>query len=101
MVKFSKNVKCPASEDLLKFQNNDLDFKESEKVKKHLSVCEFCSSEADLYMHFPKNDFCFNNEQIPLPLLELAEALLGNKHKDFRFLNKLLCDNESLILKQA
>ena len=101
MVKFSKSVKCPASEDLLKFQNNILDNKESEKVKKHLVVCEFCSSEVDLYMHFPQNEFRLNTEAIPQPLLELAEALLGNKHKDFRFLNKLLCEKDGLTLKQA
>jgi uncharacterized protein (UPF0276 family) len=101
MAKFSKSVKCPASEDLLKFQNNTLDSKDCEKVAKHLSICEFCASEADLYMHFPENEVHIIEEQIPQPLRELAEALLGNKGADFRLLNRLLCDNESLILKQA
>jgi len=34
--------------------------------------------------------------EIPIPLLELAEALLGNKHKDFSVLNKLLSENEGV-----
>jgi hypothetical protein len=52
-------------------------------------------------MHFPESEVYIIHEKIPQPLRELAEALLGNKSADFRLLNKLLCDNESLILKQA
>jgi hypothetical protein len=101
MVKFIKSSKCPASEDLLKYQNCNLNSCESEKIEKHIFVCDFCSSEVDFYEHFPQNEFALDNAEIPQPLLELAEALLGNKHKDFRLLNKLLCDNESLSLNQA
>jgi hypothetical protein len=101
MAKFSKSVKCPASEDLVNFQNNNLDSIGFERVAKHITVCEFCASESDLYMHFPESEVYIIHEKIPQPLRELAEALLGNKSADFRLLNKLLCDNESLILKQA
>jgi hypothetical protein len=101
MEKFSKSVNCPASEDLVNFQNKALDSLNLERIANHISVCEFCASESDLYMHFPESDVFMIQEKIPQPLRELAEALLGNKSTDFRLLNKLLCDNESLILKQA
>ena len=35
--------------------------------------------------------------EIPLPLYELAEALLSNKHKEFSLLNKLLNESEVKI----
>ena len=101
MVTFCKNVKCPSSENLLEFINRELSVKETEKIGKHLLSCVFCSSEIELYEHCPQNNEIVADAEIPLPLFQLAEALLGNKHKDFRLLNKLLSENESLSLNQA
>jgi hypothetical protein len=101
MITFCKNAKCPSSENLLEFINGELPARETEKIGKHLSACEFCSSEIELYEHCPQNDEIVADAGIPLPLYQLAEALLGNKHNDFRLLNKLLNENESFTLNQA
>ncbi len=104
MITFCKNAKCPSSEHLLEFIGGNLSARESEKVAKHLSGCEFCSSEMELYEHCPQNNEInetVEDAEIPLPLFQLAEALLGNRHKDFRLLDKLLNENESLSLNQA
>jgi hypothetical protein len=101
MITFCKNAKCPSSEHLLDFIGGELSARESEKVGKHLSGCEFCSSEMELYEHCPQTEEVVADVEIPLPLFQLAEALLGNRHKDFRLLNKLLSENESLSLNQA
>jgi hypothetical protein len=101
MITFCKNAKCPPSENLLDFINGKLSVRDTEKIGKHLSVCEFCSSEIELYEHCPQNDEIVADAEIPLPLYQLAEALLGNRQKDFRLLNNLLSEKESLSLNQA
>jgi hypothetical protein len=101
MITFCKNAKCPSSENLLAFSNGELSAKDTGKIGKHLTECEFCSSEIELYEHCPQTDEVVADAEIPLPLYQLAEALLGNKHKDFRLLNKLLSETEGLSLNQA
>ncbi len=101
MITFCKNVACPSSETLLEFITGELLEKDAGNIRKHLTACEFCSSEIELYEHCPQHDEIVADAEIPLPLYQLAEALLGNKHTDFRLLNKLLSENESLSLNQA
>jgi hypothetical protein len=101
MITFCKNAECPSSENLLAFSNGELSAKDTGKIGKHLTDCEFCSSEIELYEHCPQTDEVVADAEIPLPLYQLAEALLGNKHKDFRLLNKLLSETEGLSLNQA
>ena len=74
MVTFCKATNCPSSQELLAFQNSEVEF----------------------YAHYPPSEEIVARVEIPLPLYELAEALLGNRHKDFLTLNKLLCDNEGV-----
>jgi hypothetical protein len=101
MVNFCKNASCPSSENLLGLINHELSLKAAEKIGKHLEECEFCASEIELYEHFSQNDEVVPETKIPTPLYQLAEALLGNKQKNFSLLNKLMNDNESLTLNQA
>lgn len=96
MVTFCKNVNCPSSQELLDFQSGEILSKAQKKIERHLAVCEFCASEVEFYSHYPQAEDTIAKVEIPLPLLELAEALLGNKHKDFSTLNRLLCENESV-----
>ncbi len=96
MITFCKDVNCPSSQELLAFQYGETPSKEQKKIEKHLTVCEFCTSEVEFYAHYPQSEEAIAKVEIPLPLLELAEALLGNKHKDFSTLNRLLCENESV-----
>ncbi|MCY7376322.1 MAG: hypothetical protein LH472_10175 [Pyrinomonadaceae bacterium] len=96
MVTFCKDVNCPSSPELLAFQCGETSAKEGGKIERHLAVCEFCASEVEFYQHYPQAEESIAKVEIPIPLLELAEALLGNKHKDFSTLNKLLCENESV-----
>lgn len=67
---------------------------EREKIETHIAACEFCASEVEFYAHYPQSEETVATVEIPIPLYELAEALLNDKHKNFLALNKLLCENE-------
>ncbi len=96
MVTFCKDTNCPSSLELLEFQGGETTARETGKIERHLAVCEFCASEVEFYQHYPQAEEIVAKVEIPIPLLELAEALLGNKHKDFSALNKLLCEKEGV-----
>ncbi len=97
MVTFCKNVNCPASPDLLAFQNGEAMGKERREIAAHLETCEFCAREVEFYAHYPQaEEDSGAHVEIPLPLYELAKALLNDKHKDFSLLNRLLCENEGV-----
>ena len=101
MITFYKSVNCPASQDLLAFQKGETSTKENAEILQHLEVCEFCSSEVEFYSHFPQSEESVAIVDIPLPLFQLAEALLGNGHKKFSMLNQMLNENEGLSLNKA
>lgn len=96
MITFCKSANCPSSQDLLVFQTGGTAVKERRKVESHLAACEFCTAEVEFYAHYPQAEETVPRVAIPIPLYELAEALLSNKHKDFLALNKLLCENEGV-----
>ncbi len=101
MVTFCKGLNCPSSQKLLAFESGEASEKEVQAMRKHFSTCEFCATEAEFYAHYPQGEEAITEVEIPLPLYELAEALLSNRHKDFSLLNKLLCENEDLTLEKA
>ena len=98
MINFCKNANCPASQKLLAFQNGEVSAKERKTISTHLAACEFCAAEVEFYAHYPQTEeeSVTDGTEIPVPLYELASALLGNKHKDFSLLNQLLCQSESV-----
>ncbi len=96
MVTFCKSTNCPASQDLLSFENGTAPIEERGNIETHLAACEFCASEVEFYAHYPPAEESVTKVEIPIPLYELAEALLSNRHKDFTLLNKLLCENEGV-----
>lgn len=97
MITFCKSTDCPSSQQLLAFENGgEVSAKERGNIETHLAACEFCASEVEFYAHYPQAEESVAKVEIPIPLYELAEALLGNKHKDFLALNKLLCESEGV-----
>lgn len=85
MAKFCKNEDCPTSEDLLAFQNGEVELSEGAEIRRHLAVCEFCSAEVEFYESYPPNgeqDDSVEADSMPTPLFELAEALLIKKRDD-------------------
>ena len=92
MVTFCKSANCPSSQKLLAFQNGDVAEKDTQIIRTHLEGCEFCAAEVEFYAHYPQSEETISEVEIPLPLYELAEALLSNRHKDFSLLNKLLSE---------
>ena len=94
MVNFCKNANCPSSPDLLKFQNSEISQKEKRGIERHLAACEFCAAEVEFYKHYPQAEERIETDEIPRPLYELAETLLGNRRNDFSMLNNLLGENE-------
>ena len=101
MIDFCKSVNCPSSQELLTYQMGNASESLSEEIIRHTESCEFCAAEIDFYAHYPQIEETIKTEEIPTPLLELAEALLNNKHKDNFFLSKILSENEGLTLKEA
>ncbi len=96
MVTFCKSAVCPSSTDLLSFQDGEISLCGQERIEAHLTVCEFCASELEFYAHYPQSEETVATVEIPIPLYELAQALLNNKHKDFSVLNQLLIENEGV-----
>ena len=95
MINFCKNVSCPASQKLLSFQKGEVLVEEGKIISGHLAACEFCAAEVEFYAHYPQSEEeLVAKVEIPVPLFELASALLGNKHKDFSLLNQLHCQND-------
>ncbi|MCD9187865.1 MAG: hypothetical protein LUM44_15700 [Pyrinomonadaceae bacterium] len=90
MKSFSKNVSCPSSPKLLAFQKGDISLNEGITIQRHLIHCDFCAAEVEFYEHFPPIEDKIEATEMPKPLRELAEALLGNRSKDFSVLDKLL-----------
>jgi hypothetical protein len=97
MINFCKNASCPASQDLLAFQNGETPPNKILPIRNHLSECEFCAAEVEFYAHFPQaeEEECIERE-IPAALFELAEAILSNKQKNFLQLNQLLGETDKL-----
>ncbi len=83
---------CPSSENLLAFEDGEVSTPESERIEAHLSVCEFCASEVEFYAHYPQSEEPVATVEIPLPLYELAHALLSIKHKDYSVLNEFFIE---------
>ena len=96
MITFCKSAICPASRDLLAYQTGEISPCEREKIESHLVLCEFCASEVEFYAHYPQSEEIVATVEIPIPLYELAHALLNNRHKDFSLLNRLLDENKVL-----
>ncbi len=83
---------CPSSENLLTFQDGEFSTVENERIETHLAVCDFCASEVELYAHCPQSEDLVATVEIPIPLYELAHALLNIKHKDYSVLNELFSE---------
>lgn len=96
MVTFCKSGNCPSSQSLLAFQNSRISDKRRKEIKAHFAACEFCAAEAEFYAHYPQSEEKVARVEIPIPLFDLAKALLDDKHKDFSVLNQLLGETESV-----
>lgn len=101
MINFYKHANCPSSQDLLAFQKEEFSFETGTLIKEHIEICEFCEAEVEFYAHYPQSEEKVKAETIPLPLYELAEALLSNRCRDFSVLDKLFGKNKGLELRKA
>jgi hypothetical protein len=101
MINFRKNENCPSSFQLLAFQRESLVTGGGDSIRGHLAACEFCSAEVEFYTHYPQAEENVEAVEIPVPLFELAQALLRNQHKDFSMLDSLLGENEGLTLEKV
>lgn len=101
MFNFCKSLNCPTSAQLVRFEKGEASPGLREKITRHIRFCEFCAAETEFYAQYPLSDERVVPEKIPTPLLELAEALLTDKHKDDFFLAKLLGEKDTLALKKA
>ena len=100
MITFCKSAICPSSQNLLAFENGEVSVAEGERIEVHLAVCEFCASEVEFYAHYPPSEETVATVEIPLPLYELAEALLNNKHKEYFSLSELLRETKGFTLEK-
>lgn len=102
-LKFYKTGVCPSSEALLAYNSEtDSFFTESDAMTAHLADCEFCSAELHFLINVPPPETsCAQPSEVPPALRQLAEALLGNKQKEFRLREILLSGSEHLTMKSA
>jgi hypothetical protein len=79
---FCKNEDCPSSQELLDFQNGDIDRERGVDIRIHMGFCEFCAAEVEFYSRFPQlaDDADDVVCEIPASLYELAQALLQNPY---------------------
>ena len=80
MATFRKQEDCPASQQLLAYQQGDLGLEDGRLIGKHLAACEFCSSEVEFYEHYPvarEVEESPSETKMPAPLYELAESILN------------------------
>ncbi len=96
MVTFCKSPVCPSSQVLLRYENGETSIAECKGIEAHLTVCEFCASELEFYAHYPQSEEPVATVEIPIPLYELAQALLNIKHRDCTALDRLFSENESV-----
>jgi hypothetical protein len=82
MATFRKQEDCPTSQQLLAYQLGDLELSACRPIGRHLSACEFCTSEVAFYERYPvarDTEDTPAEAKMPKPLFELAEALLNRK----------------------
>ena len=103
MTGFCKNEDCPSSNELLDFQNGDLERPRGSEINRHLATCDFCEAEVEFYSIYPQAQDDNRDEvsEIPAPLYELAEALLKNRHGDAVTLNSLLKENTGVVIDKV
>lgn len=85
MATFRKQEDCPPSQQLLAYQLGDLESTVSRPIGRHLSVCEFCTSEVAFYERYPVTREAEEGPaetRMPKPLFDLAEALLNRTRGD-------------------
>jgi len=83
MESFHKTKDCPSSQKLAASVDLDCD-----QLREHLSECEFCDAELEFYRRYPPLEEKVDPENIPQPLLELADALM-HQRRDLSELHKL------------
>jgi hypothetical protein len=101
MMTFCKSPKCTSSETLLSFQKGEISGKAAQKIEKHLESCEFCTAEVEFYNKYPQSDEVMATVEMPVPLFELAKALLSNRNEGSQMLDKLASESETLHLKEV
>lgn len=101
MIDFCKNPSCPTSQDIFAYQAENIAVNERADIQIHISNCDFCGAEAEIYSRYPVNkNEPKQNADIPIALRELAESLLNNSQGN-KLLNSLLIESEGLKLKEA
>lgn len=78
---FRKTGLCPDSDALCSFATAETPDVEASDVEAHISECDFCSMEVDLYRRFPLEAVEVETPRIPRALLALATRVLGASRK--------------------
>ena len=76
---FGKKENCPSSVELLAFSHSAADPRRIPELRRHLTFCDFCAAELELYIHFPPDDEAAEAGPIPKHLFDLAESILKRK----------------------
>jgi hypothetical protein len=79
---FGKKENCPTSHELLSFSNGEVADGRIRVIRWHLTFCDFCAAELELYIQFPPTDQTVEVSAMPRHLRELAESILKKKQID-------------------
>jgi hypothetical protein len=76
---FGKKEDCPASTELLALSEGEFRHGRFPKLRWHLTFCDFCAAEFELYLRFPPLSEEVEAPPIPRHLFQLAESILKRK----------------------
>ena len=77
--RFCKTVRCPSSEELLRYRRRTLMITERFVIEKHLRDCEFCSAELELLKRHRFYIERASTAEMPSNLRRLAEHLFSRR----------------------
>jgi hypothetical protein len=79
---FGKMENCPTSHELLAFSHGEVADGRIGVIRWHLTFCDFCAAELELYVQFPPSDQKVAASPMPRHLRELAESIMKKKPID-------------------
>ena len=76
---FGKKESCPTSVELSAAAAGEKKPTNIAKFRWHLTFCDFCAAEFELYLRFPPDETLVEPTPIPKHLFDLAESILKRK----------------------
>src|ERR1700682_5702730 len=81
---FCKTAGCPTTHTLLAFRRADIGPADQAFIESHLASCDICGAELQLLSRYRIEAEEYSFVEMPVPLRQLAEALLKRSTTSFK-----------------